>query len=270
MGAQSAKAMVVAETENTAISTNVLTDRMQKIALIKSGDIATAKEQLSSVSSLSKQAWVESSLIINKLFDGVEPKSKARSELVAATVAQTGYGKSQIYKFIAAGSKLVKEITDGLVKSLTDLPTNIKDYIGEDKTKNTDYHCDFIRYAGKIDADVDLIVIEVNKVFDKKPPHKYYAVISKATNKEIAKAITGLARKLKGVEANGDNRAEITPNEYTEAQRHTITRFVEIDLDGESYFRCTVFYRENLDDVNGDGDTAIASFEIDRFKILNI
>lgn len=270
MGAQKRNEMVVAETENTAVSTNVLSNRMQQIALIKSGDIATAKEQLASVSSLSKQAWVESSLIINKLFDGVAPKSKDRAKLVSDTVAQTGYGKSQIYKFIAAGSKLVKEITNGVVKSLADLPTNIKDYIGEDKTKNTDYYCDYIRSAGHIFADVDLSVIEVNKVFDKKPAHKYFAVISMAANEKIRNIINEQACLLKGIEPDSENICSLTADDVKSAQQHTIIRIFETTLDDESIFKCKIYHRELLDDVNGDGDELKYSFDLDRFKILNI
>lgn len=65
-----------------------------------------------------RYAWVYRSLIVYKLLSGMTPKK--RTETIKKLGFQMHYGKSQMYKFRAAGEKLIKGDFETLPLTIND------------------------------------------------------------------------------------------------------------------------------------------------------
>lgn len=92
---------------------------------------ADGVQAINKYAKIGKNTWVMTALVVNKTFSTATAKES--SKLVAQFQKDLEYSRAQVYNYRKAGVKLLEGLTDGVIKSLADLPANMSDFIRPDK-----------------------------------------------------------------------------------------------------------------------------------------
>lgn len=110
---------------------------------------ADGVQAINKYAQIGKNTWVMTALVVNKTFSTAT--AKEASKLVAQFQKDLDYSRAQVYNYRKAGLKLLDGLTDGKIKSISDIPANMADFIRPEKKSKKGFTLVVDKKIGKIE-----------------------------------------------------------------------------------------------------------------------